>query len=136
MTVGEVLRELNFRSAEVLRLQKNGLSEYWFLKPHDGDRIYAVKVLRMESFSVKDDDDVTEIPLDTWLDFYKSGRIKAEHINAVIWEFVKKGKVKIISPDRNDLGRSYRIEQAGSFLLLYPLGGFDELRYVARIKEG
>jgi len=135
MKIGDVIGNIEFREAKVARLVKNkDVSEFWLFKV-DNEKTYVVEVFKVKSFALNDKEKVTEVPLETWLQFYRTKSIKDELINEIIEEFVKAKKIKLLDENSENHKNSYRIEKAGNFLVFYSIINLDVPEFVVKVNK-
>ena len=135
MNAEEIIKSLQFKTVQIARLIKNkGVSEFWLFKV-DNEKTYVVEVFKVGSFALNDKEKVTEVPLETWLQFYKTKSIKDELINKIIEEFVKAKKIKLLDENSENHRNSYKIEKAGNFLVFYSLNNLYVPEFVVRVNK-
>ena len=135
MKIGDVIGNIEFREAKVARLVKNkDISEFYLFKV-DNEKTYVVEVFKVKSFALNDKEKVTEVPLETWLQFYRTKSIKDELINKIIEEFVKAKKIKLLDENSENHKNSYRIEKAGNFLVFYSIINLDVPEFVVKVNK-
>jgi len=135
MKIEDVIGSIEFKEAKVARLVKNkDVSEFWLFKV-DNEKTYVVEVFKVKSFALNDKEKVTEVPLETWLQFYRTKSIKDELINKIIEEFVKAKKIKLLDENSENHKNSYRIEKAGNFLVFYSIINLDVPEFVVKVNK-